>query len=248
MIRGTIRRLVTSPWRILPDFVVLGAARCGTTTMYDLITSHPNIKPALDKELEYFSTRHSFGALWYRSNFPMKQDNIITGEATPRYLPHPSVPQRMSKLLPNTKMIILLRNPVDRAYSHYNMMRAQGTGTMSFEQSLQQEPTRDANSQELYRSWGLYADHIERWLKYYDRRQFLILDTTKFKAERQRTMDTVFDFLGVSPHKIHDRPNLWGFAYKNTMRESTRKKLVEFYKPHNEKLYKLLGHSFDWDV
>ena len=136
MREGAIKRLVTFPWRSLPDFIILGAARCGTTTMYDLITSHPTIKPALRKEIGYFSTHYDFGTPWYKSNFPLSRDNVITGEATPRYLPDPKVPPRMAKLLPNTKLIILLRNPVDRAYSYYNMRRSQGYDKMSFEESL----------------------------------------------------------------------------------------------------------------
>ena len=128
--KHNVFRRVTANLRDLPDFAIIGAQKAGTTSLYNFITKHPAIAPASIKEVEYFSMRYSLGESWYRSNFPMDlsrrrlakkiNQEIITGEASPYYLFHPTAPNRMKDLLPDAKLIVILRNPVDRAYSHYH--------------------------------------------------------------------------------------------------------------------------------
>ena len=114
----------------LPDFIIIGAQKSGTTSLYRFIVKHPAIAPATKKEVHYFSIWYKFGELWYRSHFPTnlsrynfyKRTNqkLLSGEASPVYLFYPVVPGRMKELLPDVKLIVILRNPVDRAYSHYH--------------------------------------------------------------------------------------------------------------------------------
>lgn len=244
-----LRRFVTSPLRRLPDFLIIGVAKCGTTSLYDFIIQHPDIEPALTKEITYFTGHHyyGYGSYWYRAHFPMNNSRIITGEATPTYLPDLDAPMRVKCLLPNAKLIVLLRNPVDRAYSHYNVNHED---KYSFETALRIEDSRVEKSGYYpwweYKKMGLYADQLERWFSLYPRKQFLILETTDMKNDRQGVVDKIFKFLRVRPHKIPSVPDLNVGSY-NAMKDSTRKELVEFFKPHNERLYKLLGFSFNWD-
>ena len=107
--------------RMLPDFVIIGAQKSGTSSLYDFVVQHPAILPAAKKELHYFSLGYKKGEYWYRLRFPIRaSQKLLSGEASPIYLFYPMVPGRMKKLLPDVKLIVILRNPVDRAYSHYH--------------------------------------------------------------------------------------------------------------------------------
>ena len=259
--------------RELPDFIIIGAQKSGTTSLYDFVVKHPAIAPAAKKEVQYFSVQYARGELWYRSNFPTnlsrynfyKRTNqrLHSGEASPLYLFYPVVPGRMKETLPDVKLIVILRNPVDRAYSHYHhSLRKNMEPIMSFEKAVELEEERCTGEREQliqdlsfipkhyrthsYLARGVYADQLENWFRHYDRKRFLILTTETFYENPQRTLDQVFDFLGVSPFQVGNLRNLNVGNYKK-MNEDTRKFLIEYFKPHNERLSKLLQRSFDWD-
>ena len=266
-------RIITSHFRELPDFVIIGAQKSGTTSLYDFIVKHPAIAPASKKELDYFSVFYKYGEQWYRSNFPTNLSRyrfykktgqkLLSGEATPNYLFYPAIPGRMKEILPDVKLIVILRNPVDRAYSHYhyNILRKKDK-TSSFENAIESEEERCAGEREQlikdpdfipnryhaysYLARGVYTDQLENWFKYYSREQFLILSTEDLRKNPQQTLDQVFDFLEVSPFQIADLRDLNVGSY-NEMNEDTRRLLVEYFKPHNERLSKLLQRSIDWD-
>ena len=266
--------MITSRFRGLPDFVIIGAKKCGTTSLYDFVTKHPVIAPASRKEIGYFSGKnHKHGELWYRSNFPVnlsrrrfyKKTNqkFISGEASPGYLFLPTVPSRMKKMLPDVKLIVTLRNPVDRAYSDYWHSVLGNKETLSFEKAIELEEERCAEEREQiikdpnsfvgnYRAYsylekGLYADQLENWFKHYNRKQFLILTTDDLRKNPQQTLDQIFDFLGLPPFKVENLRDRNVGNYNERMNEDTRKFLIEYFKPHNERLYKLLQRDFDWD-
>ena len=136
--RGRLLQMCTARLRRLPDFVIIGAQKAGTTSLYDLMTRHPSIAPAYDKELRYFSTYYDRGETWYRSNFPVVRGQL-TGESTPSYVFYSAAPSRMKKLLPNARIIVILRNPVDRAYSHYNMVVRFNRVSVPFREALDLE-------------------------------------------------------------------------------------------------------------
>ena len=256
----------------LPDFIIIGAQKSGTTSLYNFVIKHPAIALVTKKELHYFSVHYARGELWYRSNFPTNLSRYIfykktnqklhSGEASPLYLFYPMVPGRMKEALPDVKLIVILRNPSDRAYSHYHHSLRKNMEPMSFEKAVELEEERCAGEREQliqdpnfipkhyrahsYLARGVYADQLENWFKYYDRKQFLILATEDFRKNSQRTLDQVFDFLGVSPFRIENLRDLNVGNYK-AMSEDTRKLLIEYFKPHNERLSKLLQRSFDWD-
>ena len=273
--KQNIFRRITSHWRMLPDFVIIGAQKSGTTSLYNFVTKHPDIAPAAKKEIHYFAIHYNLGEMWYRSNFPTNLSRrrhytktgqrLLSGEASPTYLFFPTVPNRMQETLPDAKLIVILRNPVDRAYSHYHHTVRQKIETLPFEKAIESAEKRYAGAMERvtndpsfnpkrfraysYLPRGIYADQLERWFKYYNRKQFLVLAAENLRKNRQQTMDQIFDFLEVPPFQVGEGGDLRdeNVGSYEEMEESTRKLLVEYFKPHNEKLYKLLQRSFDWD-
>ena len=168
----------------------------------------------------------------------------------------------MKKILPDVKLIVILRNPVDRAYSHYHHIVRQNNEILSFEKAIELEEERCAGEREQlikdpdyvpnhyrrhsYLARGVYADQLENWFGHYSKDQFLILTTEDFRENPQRTLDQVFDFLGVSPFQAENLRGLNIGNYKE-MNEDTRKFLIDYFKPHNKRLSKLLQRSFEWD-
>ena len=142
----------TGSTHVLPDFLIIGAARSGTTSLYQYLTEHPSIIPGVGKEIYFFDKKFKKGINWYKSFFPTKfsmaiiknkqKTKCITGEATPRYLHYPHAPKRIFEFLPKIKLIVLLRNPIDRAYSHYQMEVSSGNEELSFEESIEKEEER----------------------------------------------------------------------------------------------------------
>ena len=168
----------------------------------------------------------------------------------------------MKEDLPDVKLIVILRNPVDRAYSHYHMILRIYHDAFSFEKAIESEPVRRAKGWESmiesgkfvltdyhkysYLGRGVYADQLENWFSYFDKEKFLILTTEDFRENSQRTLDQVFDFLEVPPFQLEDLRD-HNVGNHKPMNEDTRKFLIKYYKPHNERLSKLLQRSFDWD-
>lgn len=264
--------MATAYLRGLPDFVIIGAMKSGTTSLHDFVAKHPAIIPASTKEIQYFSILYKLGELWYRSNFPTvlskqrfyKKTNkkFLSGEASPTYLFHPMAPSRMKKILTNVKLIVILRNPVDRAYSHYHMNLRHNNEPFSFEKAIEVEKNQLDVERErllkdpdfvpspyrthLYLARGIYADQLENWFRYYSREKFLILTTENFHDNPQQTLDQVFDFLKIAPFQVKNLRNLNVGNYKK-MNRNTRSLLIKYFKPHNRRLSELLQRSFDWD-
>ena len=194
-------RKSTANLRILPHFIIFGVARGGTTSLYNYLTAHPSIASAMTKEIMFFDHRFNFGLNWYKAHFPMFIHQLIkkpfvTGEASPSYLYHPLAPARIKEILPNIQLIILLRNPVDRAYSHYAMNLRQGQERLSFEAAVKHQLVeRELFEQEgilendnyyrriyhpyAYLSRGIYLVHLKRWFSLFKQDQILILQSEK---------------------------------------------------------------------
>ncbi len=147
---------LTGPIRSLPDFIIIGTARSGTTSLYYNICQHPCVLPAAYDELGFFDSNFHLGLNWYRSLFPtllskwiVKHNKkfAITGEDTPFYIWNPTVAKRILKIIPNVKLIILFRNPIDRAYSNYHLGVRAGSENLSFEDAIQVELNRLNNAE-----------------------------------------------------------------------------------------------------
>src|SRR5947209_14940507 len=189
----------TSPIRLLPDFLIIGTQRGGTTSLYHYLQTHPCIAPATIKEVHFFDRRFHKGLAWYRGHFPtwiekyyaqrFRCRTFLTGEASPSYLFHPHAPGRIAKVLPHVKLIVLLRNPVDRAYSQYYHVVEHSYGTLSFEEAVRDEEERIAKERARvledgrydsyafrhlsYLSRGIYIDQLQVWMSLFPREQFL---------------------------------------------------------------------------
>lgn len=251
-----IWRLITFPFRKnLPDFFIIGAAKSGTTTLFDLVTSHPDVCGIPDvkiKEPWYFGTS-PFPLKWYRCLFPIRKNRKLACDASTSLLPSLLAPAQINCVLPDTKFIVILRDPVDRALSHYEYDKRRGLEVpTNFEDALKNKAYSDrvditgVPDSFDYKLWGHYAEQLERWFSVFDRNQFLILATEELQENRQKVANKIFNFLNLSDHNITNVKNSNTGKYVN-MRSETRHMLVEYFKPHNEHLYNLLGRRFDWD-
>jgi Sulfotransferase domain len=189
MVRGGMR-WSTCRLRPLPDFLIIGGQRCGTTSHYYYLRAHPQVLAALVKEVHFLSLHWTRGEGWYRAQFPLRAGKAgrrpaapLTFEATPYYLAHPLAPSRAAPLLPEVKLLVLLRDPVSRAWSHYRHMVRLGLEPLSFEEAIAQEPARLAGEVERIRSdphydavrhrrysylaRGAYAEQLQQWLGHF---------------------------------------------------------------------------------
>ena len=259
---------LTGPIRSLPDFMIIGTARSGTTSLYYDICQHPCVLPAAYDELGYFDSNFHLGLNWYRSLFPtlfskwlvkQKKQFAITGEDTPFYIWDPIVAKRILKNLPKIKLIVLLRNPVDRAYSNYHLGVRSGTENLSFEDAIKLEIKRleeineeSKSSIEKYairRSYlakGFYADQLKIWLEIFNLNQLLIISTEDLKSNPQKVINKIYNFLEIPDnHKLI--PEKQKKAVYPEMKKETREFLIDFYKKNNTELFSLIGQKFDWD-
>jgi hypothetical protein len=234
----------------LPDFVVIGAPKCGTTFLYHLLTKHPHIEPSAFKELHYFDLLFEEGTEWYRQCFlPPRQKNgreTITGEGTPSYLLHPLAAERMAGVIPDAKLIVLLRNPVDRTYSAYHHRAKNREKIQTFEETV--EAAFDAPNAGFL-SQSIYVDHLLRWSKFFDREQMLVLKSEDFFERPREVLKLVLDFLDLpdwepGASELRDKVNKG--KYEQGMDLAIRRRLEDFFAPHNRRLYEYLGVDFGW--
>jgi hypothetical protein len=265
-------RLLTARMRTLPDFVIIGGQRCGTTSLYNYLREHPLVLPAFMKETHFFDRHYHKGVNWYRGFFPLSmqkqasqrtdQQSFVAGESTPSYLFLPHTPERLAGVIPRAQLIVLLRNPVERAYSHYHHEVSTGAESLSFEDALIRETKvlpgqaekvwQDPAYQSFaylhysYLSRGIYVDQLERWTRPFSREQLLVLKSEDFYRDPEGTLEQVAEFLDLPPWRlrIYKQHNLARYA---PMDESTRDRLVAYFKPHNERLYEFLGVNLGWE-
>jgi len=259
---------------VLPDFYIIGGQKCGTSSLYDYLTKHPSVYSAISKEPSFFDKYYERGNNWYRVCFPLKtqkhfgnsfvRKTFQTGEASVRYLDHPYTPKRLKQLTPNAKLIVLLRNPIDRAFSQYTRVHGTGRDPLSFEDAIKKEKSRTLDDYEKmlydenyfgdsyfrysYLERGIYVDKLKRWMEVFPKEQFLILQSEKFFEDPSKVYNQVLKFLNLpkweldeykvvnssKQQKFHLEPNL-------------RTELIEYFRPHNQRLYEFLGIKFDWD-
>jgi hypothetical protein len=249
------RRIGSARRRQLPGFIIIGAQRGGTTSLYNYLTDHPQVGAATRKEVHFFDRYFEKGIDWYRAHFPKRGEFAIVGEASPYYLFHPEAPQRICTAMPGAKCIALLRNPIDRAYSHYHFKVAKGLETLPFAEAVEREPERlEASDDPMGPAWrhhsylarGAYADQIRRWLTVFPSEQLLILQSEEFYREPQRILHLTQDFLGVDRHEPRQF-TIFHDANYPAMDPDVRRRLTDHFAPLNRELYALLGRDFGWE-
>ncbi|HEY8200286.1 MAG TPA: sulfotransferase domain-containing protein [Actinomycetota bacterium] len=263
----------TSSRRVLPDYLIVGGHRCGTTSLHRYLLEHQDVEQTLlgVKGMHYFSSNHQRSWAWYRAHFPTQASRErakrergfapIVGESSPYYMFHPLAPKRIAEHLPEVKLLALLRDPVERAYSAYQHMRYEGLERLpTFEEAVEAEPERLAGEVEkilrdpgyesyhhrhhAYVTRGIYADQLETLYSLFPKEQILVLD---FLSDPPTGLQRVLDFLGLPPHKVPvDLGHRHNAGSYSGMSPEVRERLVELYRSHNQRLYDLLGHDFGW--
>jgi len=172
----------------LIDFLIIGAQRCGTTSLYSYMVLHPQISSAKNKEVHYFDIFFYKGLDWYLSQFPSlssNNKNLITGESSPYYIFHPLAAKRIFKIIPKVKLIVLLRNPVERAYSHYHHIVKLGHESLTIEEAIKSEKERlDGETEKIlsgefsfnhqhysYLARGIYVDQLIQYFELFCQRK-----------------------------------------------------------------------------
>lgn len=243
-----------------PKFMVIGAEKCGTTSLYHYLSQHPQFLPSIEKELDFFDIEFGRGIDWYLAHFPPIPDqekDIITGEVSPNYIYHRHAPQRVKDFFPDTKLIVLLRDPVERTVSRYYMLHKKVNSGFSLEQKINAEiKDISSNMKEGQVPWpvlnrcrnvgnSLYFFHLQKWLKVFPREQFLVVKSADFYKNPALALENIFDYLEVPNHKLPEYKQYNAGSY-NPITEEMRTKLAEFFQPYNQKLEDLLGMEFNW--
>lgn len=186
----------------LPTFLIVGAPRAGTTTLAAYFAAHPEVWVSTPKELHFFTLRFDRGRDWYERQFPGEGAAVQRGEATPSYMMSPLAVQRMKELVPDARLIISLRDPVDRAYSHYWFNRWRGIERLSFEEALAAEDSRlqrdPADTRFAYVRMGEYAEQLTNLWGQYPAEQVHTVFFEDLKSRRDELLVELFRFLGVS--------------------------------------------------
>jgi len=254
---------------MLPDFLILGAMKAGTTSLYRYLAAHPDFARRRRKEEVHFFDKHwARGVAWYASFFPSRADRwraalrgrrLFSGETSPYYLFHPAVPARVEAVLPRARLLVLLRDPVARAWSHHQHMVRKGREPLGFEEALAREPERLRGEDESrfslahrrfsYFARGIYADQIERWIRCIGRDRLLVLRSEDFFADPCAAVSRATDFLGLPARdpasyvREFTRHNPGRYAGLDAATES---RLRDAYAPHDQRLAALLGPEFAW--
>ena len=261
----------TTAIRLKPTFLVIGAQKSGTTSLHGYLADHPAILCATPKEVHYFDHAYHRGDRWYLAHFPLASRGIAArariggapavGEVTPAYLFNPLVPRRAHAFDPRLKLIAVLRDPVMRAYSQYQMQHRQGREPLSFEEALANEAALLPSELEriesdpfapsetaqriAYVARGRYAEQLERWLEVFPHEQLLVLTSEELLSEPMEAMSRIARFLAIPEHRSASYP-LRGVKEYSPMDPATRDRLALLFEPDNRRLERLLGRELDW--
>ena len=256
-------RLATAGARRMPDFLVIGAQRAGSTSLFAQLCAHPGVAAPSHKEIHYFPLQSFRGGRWYRSHFPpvASSRGRITGEASPYYLFHPAVPARVAEALPVVRLIALLRDPVSRAYSQYQLSVRDGHEPLGFDEALRAEPDRLAGEEErlvadgAYRSHahrhqsyaarGAYAEQLRRWHTYVAPERLLVISSEELFADPAGTAGTVVEFLGLDAEAVPPLPVRNQRPYP-PMSDEARSLLEARFEEPNRQVYELVGRDLGW--
>lgn len=277
-LQETVRRgyvgvgVATGRLRSTPDFLVIGAHRCGTTSLFKALSAHPQLlRPPVNKGTDYFTLHYHRKPNWYRGHFPLtlpgrlrtaRYGGPLVFEACTYYLFHPFAMERIARDLPHVKLVVMLRDPVERAFSAYKHELARGfEWEQSFDRALDLEeerltgevermrndPTYEsfAHRHHAYRLRGQYADQLARVQELFPSDQLHILESESFFADPRTVYRNLLAYLGAREFEpAHfDQHNA---RPSSPMPAGTRRALEDYYAPHDEKLAGLLGRPPAW--
>lgn len=263
---------LTADRRQLPSFILVGAQRTGTTSLFRALMSHPQIHQAnFHKGVNYFDINYHRDFAWYRGHFPTTAtlsrhghgETVapMTFEASGYYMFHPCAAARMARHLPELKILVMLRDPIERAFSAHKHELARGYETEPFERALELEDERLAGQEERmiaeagYQSFshrhhayvrrGQYAEQIRRLHQHFPTERVHLIESERFFESPEETYGQVLDFLEL-PAVLPDSFDRWNARPSSPMPESTRARLGAHFRTHDEALADLLGRDPAW--
>jgi hypothetical protein len=244
----------------LPDLVIIGAQRAGTTSLHAWLCSHPRVAPFQVDEMHYFDgVKYNRGLRWYRAQLPMRIRFSCQMEASPYMLVHPLAPERAARDLPaGSRFVALLREPVERALSHYWRNRKVGREHKSFAEALMLEDERlegaldalehgkrsQAHRWFSYRTRGLYAAQLEDWFRAVGRDRVMVIESERIFRDAGVSAE-VLEWCGLPPSKV-PFPSLNAIPRVATETANAAAELRTWFEPHNEALFELLGRRL-WE-
>ena len=262
----------TSALRLPPSFILAGGQRCGTTSLFRALLDHPAILgPVHHKGVNYFDVNYERGWDWYQGHFPIRSlarlrtrgtgQAPATFDASGYYLYHPHAPQRLARDMPEAKVLVMLRDPVDRAFSAYKHEYARGFETETFERALALEDERvepelermrvdphhysSSHRHHSYRRRGQYAEQIARFTAELGAERVLIIESTDFFQQPEREYPRIIDFLGLSPH-TPARFETWNARPGSPLSTQEHGRLADRFADHDEALVAMMGHRPSW--
>lgn len=260
---------------VLPDFLLVGAMKAGTTSLYDYVRQHPGVLPPTVKEIQYFNKPSHLrqGERWYRAQFPTRARmdqtserlgySAVTGEATPQ-MHLPLYASLAAELVPDARIVMILRDPVSRAYSHYRhwcrhslrfpkesfwdaLQREEGRVTPELERLARDPGLRPEQAiRYSYRTRGYYADQIEQWRKHFPQERILILNFDDLRANAASVCKRFFDFVGLPPWPVQTTRVRNAGRYDQPIDDRSRHYLTEHFRPYNRRLFDLIGEDWGW--
>jgi hypothetical protein len=219
-------RRASWPLRRPPEILVVGTQRGGTSSLFRFLAAHPDVRRPVRKEIEFFAADHHRGPTWYRAHFPIRGRGRSSMDCTPQYLFHPHAPARAAELLPDARIVVLLRDPVARAHSHWRHMTTLGHETLTFAEAVAAEPERTDqlwqrmvaepgfHAREVMRfsyvRRGLYAEQLARWQQHFAHDQILIIDSDRLFSDPVASLSEVEGHLGLRRAHQQTLPNASG--------------------------------------
>lgn len=270
--------MATARWRGKPDYLIIGAKRGGTTSLFNYLRMHPGVlgifpQPRATKSTDYFFGGGPKGDRWYSSHFHTKHflDRTeadlgfrpVTGEASPYYVWDPRIAGLAKRFNPDVKAIMLVRDPVERAFSHWQERRQNGVEPLEYAAALAAEEQRtagelekmladptyhsDAHDWYTYRARGVYLPQLENWLSVFPKEQLLVLRSEDMYTDVQGVFDRACDFLGL-PQFALPTTKTFNASRRPDMPDEPAQELAEFYAPHNKELEAFLGRDLQWTL
>ncbi len=240
-----------------PNFLIIGVQKGGTTSLYGYLTEHPQIISPLKKEMDFWSWKFNQSINWYLAHFPVIPEGkkFLTGEASPSYFNHPDAARRIYQFFPKIKLIILLRNPVDRAISQYYTWRRFNWENRSLEEAIESDLDKLIKAPEKVNYWmgeqnylakGVYVEFLKEWMSFFPREQFLILKSEDFYVNPEASLQQVLKFLYLPEYELLEYKNYNPGQYSE-IDSSMRRILSNFFRVHNQRLEEYLGMRFNWE-
>ena len=262
-------RVLTSRLRCLPTALIVGAQKSGTSSLFSYLIQHPDVFGSFTKEVHYFDgglvqerDNYAKGDGWYRAHFPFRfrvpqQSAII--EASPSYLFLQETVRRIMDMNPEFRILAVLRNPVERAISHYFHEVRAGRETRGLEEAIfADDPAEkfgfrlsDADFlykiQTAYKSRGIYYPQVKNFIDIFGESQVYVIGSEQLFSAPNQTLSGVFRFLQVTDDvQIANLQARNTNQFKKDVPENVYQKLEAYYAPHNEKLFSFLGKRFQW--